>query len=289
MIKNIQSSLLLQRISQQHSFTAGEKKLVDFFEQSYSDLAFSNIEEISLKANVGKSTVTRFVRKLGYSNFADFLKNVRADARLALNSPLGYAIAKEKQADQPAHNIYNHMEQVGRNVRQAIKDNQIEQLNLAAQILGNKKTHLYIVGCATSYALAYTAFLLLRYIRSNVTLLDGDISTLPHRLAGIEKNSALFAISFYRFSSVTQKAVSLFHKTNKPVVLLTDKFSNTELSMSSAHIIAPSEGEHTVFSSRAAGMALIEGMIASIAPASDKHMQSRLEDIENLFDLFGSF
>ena len=281
----------LERISLQTDFTPGEAKLAAVMERESSQLAFTNLAEISAKAGVGKSTVTRFLRKLGYSSFPDFIRNMRIETMDILESPLnGYGRDKERQTGSGPVNISRHLELVARSMERTIELNNAAQFNEALALMGDLSRPIYILGAATSQSLAMYAYLLLRYIRDRVFLLDADISTLAHRLTGRADNSLLFAISFHRFSRVTKSIMKIFHDAGHAVVFLTDRHANPLMGYADAHLIAPSEsGEHTLFSSRAPAMALVEALVASMTPPLEEAVKHRFADMESIFEELGAF
>lgn len=283
---------LLDRMSRLGDFTPGENKLAEVLEREASQLAFTNLAQISAKAGVGKTTVTRFLRKLGYDNFPDFIQQMRsATMGLLEPSPIyGYARDKHKQPGVPASVVPLHLERVICCLERTMEMNTSDKIQAALDLLGDPERPIYVIGAATSQSLALYAFLLLRYIRNRVYLLDGDITTLAHRLSGWQDNAVLFAVSFHRFSRVTKSVMKLFHEAGKPVILLTDRYANPLMPYTDSCLLASSEGgEHTLFSSRAAAMALIEGLVSALSPPMDKDVEKRFAMMETVFAELSSF
>ncbi|CAK7028487.1 MAG: hypothetical protein DELT_02678 [Desulfovibrio sp.] len=283
---------LLDRMSRLGELTPGEAKLAEVLEREASQLAFTNLAQISAKAGVGKSTVTRFLRKLGYENFPDFIQRMRSETMGLLEaSPInGYARDKHNQPDSPALVVPLHLERVIRCLERTMELNAPEQMQTALDLLGDPERPIYIIGAATAHSLAHYAFLLLRFIRNRVYLLDGDITTLAHRLSGWQENAVLFAVSFHRFSRVTKTVMKLFHDAGKPVILLTDRHANPLMNYTDCYFVASTEGgEHTLFSSRAAAMALIEGLVSALSPPMNKDVERRFAMMETIFAELGAF
>lgn len=283
---------LIDRISQLGSFTPGEARLAEVLEREVAQLAFANLAQLSAKAGVGKTSVTRFLRKLGYESFPDFNQQMRCETiGLFETSPIqGYTRDKGRQPNAPASIVPLHLERVMHCLERTMEMNSPERTQAILDLLGDPERPIYVMGAATAQSLASYAFLLLRYIRNRVYLLDGDISTLPHRLSGWQDNAVLFAISFYRFSRVTKSVMKLFHASGKPVILLTNRSANPLMQYAASYLLAASEGgEHTLFSSRAAGMALIEGLVSALSPPMDKNVKKRFAMMETVFAELGAF
>lgn len=283
---------LLDRISRLDGFTPGEAKLAAVLERDVSQLAFSNLAEISAKAGVGKTTVTRFLRKLGYESFPDFIRSMRSETMgLLESSPINrYERDKHRQGDSLSSHVPTHLKRVLRSMERTLEANTPEQIDAALALLSNPDRPVYIIGAATAQSLALYAYLLLRYTRDKVFLLDGDITTLPHRLSGRLDDSVLFAISFHRFSRVTKTVMQLFHDAGSAVVYLTDRHANPLLPYADTYLIASTEsGEHTLFSSRASAMALIEGLVSALSPPMDENIKKRFAQMEKVFAEVGAF
>ncbi len=73
-------------------------------ERDAAQLAFVNLAQLSARASVGKTTVTRFLRKLGYASFPDFTRHMRMETlELLKASPIqDYTRDKHRQPDAPA-------------------------------------------------------------------------------------------------------------------------------------------------------------------------------------------
>lgn len=67
---------------------------------------------------------------------------------------------------------------------------------------------------------------LLKYFRSNITLLPTDISELPKCLINIEEEDVLIVFSYYRFNRVALNIAKWFRKKNAVVVLVTNSEAN---------------------------------------------------------------
>lgn len=288
----MESPPLLERIASLESFTPGEAKLAAILERDVAQLAFTNLAEVSLNAGVGKTTVTRFLRRLGYASFPDFIRTMRTGARDLLEaSPIDrYERDKHRQTDSPASHVPEHLKRVLLSMERTLEANSPAQIDKALHLLGDPGRPIYIIGAATAQSLAMYTYLLLRYIRDRVFLLDGDITTLPHRLSGRAHNAVLFAVSFHRFSRVTKSVMKLFHDAGNTVVFLTDRHANPLMPYADTHLIASTEsGEHTLFSSRASAMALVEGLVSALSPPMDDTIKQRFAMMEKVFAELGAF
>ena len=73
---------LFYRIRNLEKLTKSEAKIAAYLEDHYPLTAFETIVSISKKAGVGKATVGRFITKLGYTGFPEFMKSIRRIIRI---------------------------------------------------------------------------------------------------------------------------------------------------------------------------------------------------------------
>ena len=111
------------------------------------------------------------------------------------------------------------------------------------------KGDLYILGTATSQALALYFFLLTKYMRQRVVLLDANFSTIRHQLADVGPHDVLLAITHYRFSKHTAQIAHWFASQKCRVIVIADRENNLMSDIADFQFFARSEGP-PLFNSR---------------------------------------
>ena len=104
-------------ISQEYySLTVSEKKLADYILSNQDALACLSISQLAAGATVAEATVSRFCRRVGYSNYARF-KVAAANTSLRFkpaNNPLSGQIEQGDTVDTIARKLYTaEMEAIG--------------------------------------------------------------------------------------------------------------------------------------------------------------------------------
>ena len=93
-----------------HDLSPSERRLAEFALDFPGDLAGYTASELASLANVSNATVTRFIRRLGYSNYEAARKQVRSEKKAG--SPLLLA-ATETEAER---SLATHLQQSQNNL-----------------------------------------------------------------------------------------------------------------------------------------------------------------------------
>lgn len=271
------SEALLDRLASLGAMTASEKKLAHFFERMHTSLAFENLASISEKVGVGKSTVTRFVVRLGYSDFHTFIREIKEEAAASLDTPLKrYAKTKEKAEEkikQPSH----HLMAVQENLKYTSEQINTKDFNRAVNLIANPKKTLYLIGAATAEPLITYFYLLLCYLRDNVILLDGNSPTIAHRTSKIDKNSVLFSMAFNRYPKLTGSIMEYFSSKGAEVIFLTDRHTSPMMNYAKMKLIVHAEGTG-MFKTRCSAMAIMEALLFEVSNKLGDQIPERYEE-----------
>lgn len=270
------------------SCTAAEKRIAAYFMDHYTMLPFAKIDELCKQIGVGKATLGRFLQRLGFSGFIQFKKEVSDDLAQSLTIPIErYEYHTHEQSQDTIEGLLaNHYQETIDNVDKTFTHLSEQDFESAMTLMRHAKGKLYVMGSASSEALATYFYLLARYLRQDVVLLKADISTLPHQLVDVSKDDVLLAISYHRYSSITIKLVRWFHECGGHNILVTDQPVNPFVSYCDVQFIVESAGRG-FFNNRAAGFALIEAFIKGLSQHQEK--DNRFKRIEGLFDEFSVF
>jgi len=279
---------LFLRIKNLPHMTKGEVNIIEYFKAVRMELAMENINSISEGADVSKATVTRFVKKLGYKDFAQFKASLRSDLFSNLDSPyLRYQVQKATQEEMEGEAWAFTVEATIGDLKKALSLNSDEKITQAAEILSQKKGRLFIMGQLGSYGIAHYFWQCLDFLDPAI-LLDNHGGSLYRQIVDIDKNDVLFAISYTGYAKQTTLTMKHFHKRGAQVVLLTDSETSPTTQWSHLNLIAPTQWE-TLLMSRCSCLMVVEGILSSITRTTDDPSQKRAEEIRQLSDEFDVF
>ncbi|WP_318438313.1 MurR/RpiR family transcriptional regulator [Photobacterium leiognathi] len=267
------------------TLTAAEERITQYFVAHYTTLPFAKIDELCKQIGVGKATLGRFLQHLGFTGFLEFKKQVTDEFAQTLTTPIERYESTQQTVSE--HSILEkHYDEVISNMAASFAQISESDFNRAIDYMQDQKGKLYVIGSASSEALANYFYLLARYLRKDVILLKADISTLPHQLADVTKDDKLLAISYHRFSTTTLRLVKWFHQHGGKIIFVTDQPVNPFVAYCDIQFSVESTSEG-FFNNRTAGFALIELFIKGLSRQKEKN--DRFKRIESLFDEFKVF
>ena len=275
---------LFERIRNIDALTPSELKIANYLESNYKSLAFDTITQISQGSGVGNATVGRFIHKLGYKDFSDFIGNIRHESILNLESPLQrYNIRRETLSDPQNSILSRHINFAIQNMEETKSHISDKEIVKAAEIMTQAEGSIYVCGGASAKALAMYFQILSKYIRKNIHFLNGDISTLAHQMVDVGDNDVLLAISHKRYSSVTIKAIKWFKKCNSQIITITDRETSPLNKYANVKLVVRSEGP-AMFNSRVVTLLLLEALIEAMIFLAEDQVSKRFSIFEELFD-----
>lgn len=281
-----QPESLLVRLAHAEHLTPTERSLSTYFEETYPHLAMLDLDAIAREANASPSSVTRFVRKLGYEDFRSFSRQLKAEVAANFDVPsqrvgaagrgaaAGQAGAARTQAG-PFAPAMAALENAA-----AVLDE--DEFQAAAALLRDDGRPLYLLAAATGHPLLEYFGLLLRYYRGGVTLLE-EGPTLAHELAHIPADAVLLASAFDRHSKAVQTAMRHFRDGDRPVILITNRPA-TPLRRYASHVLVSGSHPAGTFKSRVGLVALLEALLAACAPEDAAAEKSAVEGVEQILD-----
>ncbi|PSW09980.1 MurR/RpiR family transcriptional regulator [Photobacterium sanctipauli] len=268
--------------------TDAEKRIAHYFMENYTVLPFAKIDDLCKQIGVGKATLGRFLQRIGFSGFIEFKKEVTNDLTQTLTTPIErYEHHTNSKPEKDSKSLLaNHYQEVMVNMEKSFQALSEADFDKAVKLMRSSKGKLYVMGSASSEALANYFYLLARYLRRDVVLLNADISTLPHQLVDVQSDDVLLAISYHRYSNITVKLVRWFHECGGKAILITDQAVNPFVPYCEVQFTVESAGEG-FFNNRTAGFSLIEAFIKGLSQQQKK--DNRFDRIEGLFDDFRVF
>jgi len=278
---------LLQRLSQLEDMTPSERKLAALFQREYPQLAFDNLTDIGEKAEVGKATVTRFVQRLGYLNFYEFSKTLREEVVHHMDSPLHRLnqLSQAVPSANPDQIFSRYLDSAITNLQRTKELHSGKNFGTAVDLLTDTKRPLFLMGAVSAEGLMSYFSILLGYFRDNVILLNGNVSTIAHRITKLSPDAVLFTFSYDRYPKITGTTMRVFRQAGCQTILITERRSSPLLRHTTVPIIVEAEGPG-MFKSRCSGIAAMEALLAAMTPRFSDKITRRLESMTRLFSEF---
>ncbi|TQI79418.1 RpiR family transcriptional regulator [Serratia fonticola] len=276
-----------QRIAGIDNLTETDLRIIDYFDKHFESIPYSKVIDICNEIDIAKSTLGRFMIKIGFTGFRDFKESTTEPEQRRNISPIE-RFDKKKNKKNGIEFIEKHCSEITENINNTLKNINQKDLEKSIELICDPKKKLYIIGSATAHALAEYFYLLGRYIKKEIVLLDANIANLPHKLIDSKKGDVLLAISYYRFSSVTTRLIKWFHQNRGDTIVITDNAVNPFSHFASATLLM--ESHHSgLFSSRSAGFVLIEALVNYMGEVRSNELNDNFHVMESLFEAFNVF
>lgn len=193
-----------------------ERKLGELVCDFPGELASYSASELADLAEVSNATVSRFVRRLGYSSYEEARRHARLDKQSGSRLYLG--AVKTDTPHTPDAFAQRDMRNVQRTIG-AIREEQIDAL--AAALLCARK--VWVIGFRASAPLAqYLQWQLLQVIEQSVALPGGG-QTMGEHLAGIASDDVVILIGLRRRVAQTETLISAIGASGAKFALITDE------------------------------------------------------------------
>lgn len=277
---------LYARLAGVESLTPTDAVIAAYFEDAFPHLALENLDEISSATGASTASVTRFVRKLGYSSFRDFSRSLREEVAANFDTPSDRTVGPAPLPEGPGAVWRAKLEAAGRSIDASLATMDGEAFDRVVEVL-KRPGPLYLVAAATGHTLLDYFSLLLRYYRPEVYLLESS-DRMAHQLVDLPEDAILLASVFDRHSRMVESVLRLFHTQSRTTILLTNR-SSTPMRRYADHVLLVGSEASTTFRSRACYLILLESLVAALAPEDPAVERARVEHMQELFDAFHVF
>lgn len=201
--------------------TQSQKRIAEAIVEDPEFVAFATVDKMAARLGVSPSTVVRFAYRLGLNGYQDLQDRVRTLVRsqMRLNAATGDGdrdltahLGESVFAKSLAHDLEN--------LRKTIVNLQRADLDRAVQIIRDAR-RVYVLGGATSYAIAFYAFLALDRMRGDAVLLDREALAASSMMAMTE-GDAVLVFTFAPYASSTLRITDTAKRLGASIVAISD-------------------------------------------------------------------
>ncbi len=276
------------RVSKLQPLTESEAKLDHFINEHFDQLSYYGIIDVAQKAKISKATIGRYLTRLGFSGYSEFKQALAQQAHdHTMIAPIEAQKSQcENTAEDNAHAAQTYLGNIEQLIQDFSQHINIKDINTLVDLLLDKTRKIYVVGPASSSALAIHFSSLLKYSRSDITLLSLDKSELPKALLGLSSQDVLVVFSYYRFNPMVVDICHFFYSKQAQVSVITNTHSHPYGKYCDISFVLPSDAD-SIFHSRAIAFIFIE-MLLYLVQKNSKD-DGNFEELEQMFQFFNTF
>lgn len=272
--------------SANQSFTKLEQRVATYLSSRPEAVALETSAEIAEKLQVSPMTVSRFFKKLGFTN----LNELRADARRDLYGPtsarIGSRFKSFKQASQ-TRDATQDQAIANAAIRTALDLRETERWQEAVQYVAHSDS-VMVVGFQVMQYLANGFAMRLKYLRSNVVFLDGTDGVYAEVFGDDSETKALILIDTFRYGNHGPILAKAARERGFKVILFCDEFCDWGSSLSDVMLPYPNEGH--MFLPFPTGIHFgLNLMYQDVVTELGDKARDKVEQVAKSQDLFGNF
>ena len=274
---------LEKRIQSQYDELPGsERALADLILEFPGDLLVYSATELSERGGVSKAAVTRFVKRLGYEDYREMQREVRAAQEAGEPIYLNTGLIKPA-LDRTS--LQQHLERDIANLRQTFEAVNSDDLDeVVHRCLTARR--VWVMGFRNSYFFAAYIRRQLIQVRSDVTLVPAAGQVLMEDLAGVTSDDLMIVVGLRRRTPALQRAMEIIRDQAVPIAYITDRVAVTTPKLATWNFPCQVRGM-SLFDSYVAVMSLVNYLCTEVVAAAGERGRERLSRIEDLMDLMG--
>ncbi|PBG22561.1 RpiR family transcriptional regulator [Clostridioides difficile] len=225
-------SILEQLESPTFKVTKSDKLLIAYIKENIDDVFYKPISQIAKESNIGKATITRFVKKMNFNGLQDF-KVTLAQEISTINKK--NIINKNIQNDEPALDTAKKL--LSSNV--TTLENTVEIINSkdvhdCARLIINAKK-VYFIGIGYSGIIAQDSNY--KFMRIGLNCVSFDSSHTMIMMSSImEEGDLIIAISHSGETEEIIKTVKLARANNAKIISITENKNSELKDISDVHL-----------------------------------------------------
>lgn len=278
---------LIERIrAGEKSFSKGQRLIAKYIEEHYDSVAFMTASKLGSVVGVSESTVVRFATEIGYSGYPALQQAIQEMIRNRLTT---VQRLEHTSSTIPLDRLLDAvLEQDIDLIRGTMESVSHVAFYKAADALAKAKK-VYIVGAGSSAAVASFLTHYFSLIYGSVRQLDGTSEAqILQQMVHIDKDDALIAISFPRYSKKIVTALKHASNIGATVVAITDsEFS--PIAKQAEHVLLAKSEMVSFVDSIVGPLTLINALIIAVAIKKKEEVARILGDLESIWGEYGVF
>jgi DNA-binding MurR/RpiR family transcriptional regulator len=195
-----------------------ERAVADLMLEFPGDVAIYSATELAERTNVSNAAVTRLVKRLGYADYREAQREVRAQQ--ATGQPI-YLNNSLVQPPTQGASLTQHLERDVLNLRATFEGLVPNDLDDAIRAI-LKAEQVFTLGFRNSYFFASYLRRQLNQVRPSVHLLPLPGQVVMEDLGAVTPKDLVIAVGMRRRAALLTPAMKLLHSRKVPVLYITD-------------------------------------------------------------------
>jgi DNA-binding MurR/RpiR family transcriptional regulator len=264
------------------SLTDVDFRLAAVISRRYPEAALLGAREIATAAGVSAASVSRFARKLGYSDFAELQRALALEMRARLATPPARLTVPRGRHRTIEAFVNDVTVQDADNLESTRRMIDLETLERLAANLCRRGTQVYVAGSKKGGIVAAYFAMQLAQLRTGVHILDlSDL--LTDTIIDMDRQDILVVFEPRRATAALIRLVDYARSQGVPTAVFTDEYPPPPLS-DCEFVFRTCVEAVSVFDSYSAMFVLCDALLAYLVQCMPKAVRARAERLEALND-----
>lgn len=280
--------MILEKKIKGLQLTKTQVKIADYFLENQEEISIRTATDLANILEIGDSSIIRFVRKLGYSNFHSFQKEMREsliqqfkESRNELSPANKYRETVEKLANNEL--IRDLLDLTFENIKKTFESIDDEISKIAEAIIGCEKK--YILGFRGSSSLVDFFSGKLKYLLPSVIKCTSADSKLFEELLDISERDCLLVYSFPIYTELIKEAIDIALEKKAKIIVITDSLTSP-LAQGADHVISASVKGLGFSNSYASVVVINDLLLLEISHKTKDIAKGRVEELEKYLEKY---
>jgi len=268
-----QSPIGVRLLDLQREGSPSQRLIADYLLRNPVRIPGWGIEELAHRVEVSPATLSRFVRMLGYSNYAALRSSVAETLQSMLQPVEKLRSSFEQQAGRISTPVAEGLETTLANARQAAEGLSVPQLQLVVKAI-TQAAQVYTMGFGlSSHLAAILALDLQPFCDQVVNVVEfGGTEVAAGRLMNISAKDVLIVVSLPRYASDAISLTDYARRRGATIVAITDSPASP-LARHANHLLLAPATHPVLSSSQSASMVVIEALVTSLMVSNRRNVE----------------
>ncbi|HLR79459.1 MAG TPA: MurR/RpiR family transcriptional regulator [Bacillota bacterium] len=262
-----------------------QKKIATYILENPHSAPFLTVGKLAKFSGVSEATVVRFSTFLGYDGYNELQQYMYDSVEKQLNTVERLQMSRTVYGDQEK-TIYEIFEDDIANIQSTMENLNLNDFQTAANYMLDAE-NIYVVANRSAVSLGVFLQYYLEIMFGNSELINSRESAFE-RMYHLNKNDVVIGLSFARYTKSTIEIVSHAYEKDAKVIAITDSLLSPITHFASISLITSSKMP-SFLDSFVAPLSLINALIAFIGKQRPVEINTRLEDLEKIWDQYDIF
>ena len=255
------SNIKDQLIAIQYDLPRQQQKLCKYMIENIGEISTMTINELSIKSQVGTTTILRLIEKVGYKKYPDFKKDVIKHVFNVRKNTWWHLQKSLEEMDEAENSLVKVGNSSIQDIESMLRELDVEEYNKFLNLL-LQSNKVCFLGMRTSKSIALYFEMMLRGILDNLAQLSWNPDFLYDDSLNFHKNDTIVVIALSPYAKQTIDFIKYCRqKKDVSIALITDIETCPIIQYCDTHlIVGQSKNRYSIIST----IALIESFIIDL-------------------------